>query len=40
MKALFRRWPKLELAVDESAITWRKRPGIKAIERLPAAAPL
>jgi cytochrome P450 len=39
MKALFRRWPKLVLAVDESAITWRKRPGIKAIERLPVAAP-
>ena len=37
LKALFRRWPKLELAVDESQIKWRKRPGLKAIERLPVA---
>jgi cytochrome P450 len=35
LKALFRRWPKLELAVDESEIEWRKRPGLKAIEHLP-----
>ena len=35
LKALFRRWPKLELAVDESEIKWRKRPGLKAIEHLP-----
>jgi cytochrome P450 len=38
LKALFRRWPKLELAVDESQIKWRKRPGLKAIEHLPVAA--
>jgi cytochrome P450 len=38
LKALFKRWPTLELAVDESAIRWRKRPGMKAIERLPVAA--
>jgi cytochrome P450 len=35
LKALFRRWPKLDLAVDESEIKWRKRPGLKAIEYLP-----
>jgi cytochrome P450 len=35
LKALFRRWPKLELAIDDSEIKWRKRPGLKAIERLP-----
>jgi cytochrome P450 len=35
LKALFGRWPKLELAVDESHIRWRGRPGLKAIERLP-----
>jgi cytochrome P450 len=35
LKSLFQRWPKLALAVDESEITWRKRPGIRAIERLP-----
>ena len=38
-KALFRRWPKLELAVDECQIKWRKRPGLKAIEHLPVATP-
>ena len=38
LKALFRRWPKLELAVDESQIRWRKRPGMKAIEHLPVIA--
>ena len=37
LKALFRRWPKLELAVDESQIKWRKRPGLKAVEHLPVA---
>ena len=35
LKALFRRWPKLALAVDESEIRWRKRAGMRAIERLP-----
>jgi cytochrome P450 len=35
LKALFQRWPKLELAVDESQVKWRRRPGLKAIERLP-----
>jgi cytochrome P450 len=37
LKALFQRWPKLELAVNESQITWRRRPGLKAIEHLPVA---
>ena len=35
LKSLFQRWPKLELAVDESQIKWRKRPGLRAIEYLP-----
>jgi cytochrome P450 PksS len=34
---LFRRWPRLRLAVDESQIKWRERPGLRAIERLPVA---
>ena len=38
LKALFRRWPKLTLAVPESEIVWRKRPGMKAIDRLPVVA--
>ena len=39
LKALFRRWPKLELAVDQSQIKWRKRAGMKAIEHLPVINP-
>jgi cytochrome P450 len=39
LKALFRRWPKLQLAVDESEITWRERSGMRAIERLPVSMP-
>ena len=35
LKALFGRWPKLKLAVDESQIRWRKRPGLRAIAYLP-----
>jgi cytochrome P450 len=35
LKALFRRWPKLALAVDENKIKWRRRPGLKAVEHLP-----
>jgi cytochrome P450 PksS len=38
LKSLFRRWPELGLAVDPSEITWRKRPGLKAIDRLPVRA--
>jgi cytochrome P450 len=38
LKSLFKRWPTLTLAVDESEITWRERPGIKAIDRLPVVA--
>jgi cytochrome P450 PksS len=33
-----RRWPGLTLAVDQSEVTWRKRPGLKAIDRLPVAS--
>jgi cytochrome P450 len=38
LKSLLQRWPKLTLAVDQSDITWRKRPGLNAIDRLPVAA--
>jgi len=38
LQALFRRWPKLVLAVDESAIRWRERAGMRAIDRLPVSA--
>jgi cytochrome P450 len=38
LKSLFQRWPKLTLAVDDTEIVWRKRPGIRAIDRLPVVA--
>ncbi len=38
LKSLFRRWPELALAVDPSDIKWRKRPGLRAIDRLPVVA--
>jgi cytochrome P450 len=38
LQALFKRWPRLELAVPAEFIRWRKRPGLRAIERLPVAA--
>jgi len=37
LEALFKRWPKLELAVSPDFIRWRKRPGLRAIEKLPVA---
>ncbi len=40
LRALFQRWPKLELAVADADIRWRTRPGLRAIEHLPVAAPL
>jgi cytochrome P450 PksS len=38
LQALFERWPKLELAVPDSAIRWRERPGLRAIAHLPVSA--
>ncbi len=38
LKALFQRWPRLTLAVPETEITWRKRAGLNAIDRLPVVA--
>jgi len=35
LQALFERWPKLQLAIDEPHIRWRTRAGMRAIERLP-----
>ena len=40
LKSLFQRWPHLALGIDQSDITWRMRPGLKAIERLPVVAGL
>jgi cytochrome P450 len=38
LEALFTRWPKLQLAVEPSQIRWRRRPGLRSIEKLPVAA--
>jgi cytochrome P450 len=38
LEALFRRWPKLRLAEQPEAMRWRKRLGIRALERLPVVA--
>jgi cytochrome P450 len=37
LEALFRRWPRLALAVPPDAVRWRPRPGLRAVERLPVA---
>jgi cytochrome P450 PksS len=34
---LFQRWPQLTLAVAESDVRFRRRPGIRAIDHLPVA---
>ncbi|WP_375160925.1 cytochrome P450 [Bradyrhizobium sp. RDT46] len=38
LEVLFVRWPKLGLAVDPAEVHWRKRPGLRAIAKLPVAA--
>lgn len=38
LEALFARWPKLGLAVDPAQIRWRRRPGLRAIAKLPVTA--
>jgi cytochrome P450 PksS len=35
LQALFTRWPRLRLAVTPDQIRWRKRPGLRSIEKLP-----
>jgi cytochrome P450 len=35
LQALFTRWPRLSLAVAPDQIRWRKRPGLRSIEKLP-----
>lgn len=35
LKALFGRWPKLELAIEPAEVRWRQHPGLRAIEMLP-----
>lgn len=35
LQALFKRWPNLQLAVADSQIRWRERPGLRALASLP-----
>lgn len=35
LEVLFVRWPRLGLAVDPAEVHWRKRPGLRAIAKLP-----
>lgn len=35
LEALFVRWPKLALAVDPAQVHWRRRPGLRAVAKLP-----
>jgi cytochrome P450 len=38
LRALFMQWPKLQLAVKPDQIRWRKRAGLRSIEKLPVMA--
>jgi cytochrome P450 len=38
LKALFSRWPTLQLAVPDAEIRWRERPGLRALASLPVIA--
>jgi cytochrome P450 PksS len=38
LQALFTRWPNLKLAVAPSEVRWRRRPGLRSVEKLPVAA--
>jgi cytochrome P450 len=38
LAALFKRWPKLALAIPAEQIRWRPRPGLRSIETLPVMA--
>jgi cytochrome P450 len=35
LQALLQRWPKLQLATEDSCVRWRTRAGFRAIEQLP-----
>ena len=38
LQALFTRWPSLKLAVAPSEVRWRRRPGLRSVEKLPVVA--
>lgn len=38
LQALFTRWPRLQLAVKPSEVRWRRRPGLRSLDKLPVTA--
>ena len=40
LQALFVRWPRLQLAVKPSEVRWRRRPGLRSLDKLPVTAGL
>jgi cytochrome P450 len=40
LQALFTRWPRLQLAIKPTDVRWRRRPGLRSIDRLPVTAGL
>jgi cytochrome P450 len=38
LQALFTRWPKLQLAAKPTDIRWRRRPGLRGVDKLPVVA--
>ena len=38
IRALFERWPNLQLGLTEEQIRWRERPGLRALASLPVEA--
>jgi cytochrome P450 PksS len=40
LQALFTRWPRLQLAVKPGEVRWRRRPGLRSLDKLPVTAGL
>ena len=40
LQALFTRWPRLQLAVKPGEVRWRRRPGLRSLDKLPVSAGL
>ncbi len=38
LQALFTRWPRLQLAVKPADVRWRRRPGLRSLDKLPVTA--
>jgi cytochrome P450 PksS len=38
LQAVFTRWPRLQLAVKPGEVRWRRRPGLRSLDKLPVRA--